>query len=245
MKPKDTPLLVLGYLLLGMIILLAPNATADNEVNLEQTGSNLNLNITQAGAKNTIGMLDGQSYINATSLSIHINQFQNATNIDENEILIDELSGTSNSLRIGQGADLDDSSDTSFGNDGWEGGGHYFELDLYGNNNNIAGYQKNNGNGAHTMNMHIAGSSNDVWWFQKQDGDKTINLTIYNSDNDVSITQRGNGDTHTANITLDGLYGTDFSLDQKGMNPNGGYLYNISQDCVTVGGCTISVTQGD
>ena len=76
MKPKDTPLLVLGYLLLGMIILLAPNATADNEVNLEQTGSNLNLNITQAGAKNTIGMLDGQSYINATSLSIHINQFQ-------------------------------------------------------------------------------------------------------------------------------------------------------------------------
>ena len=130
-------------------------------------------------------------------------------------------------------------------NDGWEGGGHYFELDLYGNNNNIAGYQKNNGNGGHTMNMHIAGSNNDVWWFQKQDGDKTINLTIYNSDNDVSITQRGNNDTHTANITLDGLYGTNFSLDQKGLNPNGAYTYTISQDCVTVGGCSVSVTQGD
>ena len=231
---------------LGVLLLLSPVANADNEVILEQVGDNLNLDISQTGFKNIVGMLDNQSYINnAPNLSIHIVQFQYANNVDENKIVIDELSGSNNSLKIGQGAHLDDSSDTTFANDGWEGGGHYFELDLYGNNNNIAGYQKNNGNGGHTMNMHIAGSNNDVWWFQKQDGDKTINLTIYNSDNDVSITQRGNNDTHTANITLDGLYGTDFSLDQKGLNPNGAYTYTISQDCVTVGGCSVSVTQGD
>ena len=84
-----------------------------------------------------------------------------------------------------------------------------------------------------------------MWLFHKQDVYITLNLTIYNSDNEVSITQRGNNDTHTANITLDGLYGTDFSLDQKGLNPNGAYTYTISQDCVTVGGCSVSVTQGD
>ena len=26
--------------------------------------------------------------------------------------------------------------------DNWEGGGHYIEIDSYGNNNNIAGYAK-------------------------------------------------------------------------------------------------------
>ena len=184
---------------LGVLLLLSPVANADNEVILEQVGDNLNLDISQTGFKNIVGMLDNQSYINnAPNLSIHIVQFQYANNVDENKIVIDELSGSNNSLRIGQGAHIDDSSDTTFANDGWEGGGHYFELDLYGNNNNIAGYQKNNGNGGHTMN-----------------------------------------------ITLDGLYGTDFSLDQKGLNPNGAYTYTISQDCVTVGGCSVSVTQGD
>ena len=216
----------------------------DNMIDLNFSNSDdLNLKIYQFGGENTVKMKGVNSYINnADNLNINITQFQNANNISENQILFDELTGNNNNLRLGQGVHLDDSSDTTFATDNWEGGGHYIEIDLYGNNNNIAGYQKNNGNGAHTMNLHLAGSNNDVWWYQKQDGGKTLNLTIYNSDNDVNITQRGNHDTHTANITLDGTYGTDFTLHQKATS-GAAFNYTISQNCVTLGGCTVSVTQ--
>lgn len=55
MEPKDTPLLVLGYILLGMMLLLPATAEAsDNVVLLDQSGDNLELNILQAGSDNSI-----------------------------------------------------------------------------------------------------------------------------------------------------------------------------------------------
>ena len=48
---------------LGVLLLLSPVANADNEVILEQVGDNLNLDISQTGFKNIVGMLDNQSYI--------------------------------------------------------------------------------------------------------------------------------------------------------------------------------------
>ena len=216
----------------------------DNMVDLGFTNSDdLTLKIYQFGGKNTVKMKGANSYINnADNLNMLITQYQNANNISENQIIFDEITGNDNYLKLGQGVHLDDSDDMYFSTDNWESGGHYIEIDLYGNDNNIAGYQKNNGNGAHTMNLHMAGSNNDVWWYQKQDGSKTLNLTIYNSNNDVNITQRGNHDQHTADVTLDGTYGTDFTLHQKATS-GAAFNYTISQNCVTIGGCTISVTQ--
>ena len=192
-------------------------------------------------------MLDDQSYINnSPNLSMHLEQHNSRTG-NLNEMVFDEMSGSGNSIRIGQGVSLDDASDTTFYYDGWETGGHYFEIDLYGNNNNISGYQINNTNtdSGHTANIHIAGSSNDLWYIQKQDGGKTFNLDVYNSDNDISIIQRGNNDTHTANIELDGNFGTDFYLLQDGLNPNGGRTYTIEQFCNNPAGCSVSVIQND
>ena len=75
---------------------------------------------------------------------------------------------------------------------------------------------------------------------QQSNGAKNIDLTIYNDYNDVFIRQKGNGATHNANITLDGLYGTDLILKQmSGTNQT----YTWSVDCMTVGGCSTSVTQ--
>ena len=55
MKPSDTPLLVMGYVLLGMMLLLGLPANAqDNEVYINQSGDNLDLQILQAGYGNTI-----------------------------------------------------------------------------------------------------------------------------------------------------------------------------------------------
>jgi len=55
MEPKDTPLLVLGYVILGMFLLIPLSAQAqDNEVTLDQTGDNFDLTVLQAGYDNKI-----------------------------------------------------------------------------------------------------------------------------------------------------------------------------------------------
>ena len=59
MRPKDTPLLVLGYIILGMFLFISPSAKADNEIFLDQTGDLLDLSITQSGADNLITSLTG------------------------------------------------------------------------------------------------------------------------------------------------------------------------------------------
>ena len=226
--------------------MVLPVYADDNVISLEQSGDNLNLNIVQVGFNNKIRMLDNASYINnAPNLSLHIEQY-NVREGHLNEVVFDEMSGSGNSLRIGQGVSLSDVDDTTFYYDNWEAGGHYFEIDLYGNNNSIVGYQQNNnGNDGHEINIHIAGSSNDLWYVQKNDGTKTINLDVYNSNNEIAIIQRGNNDTHSATIELDGNYGTDFYLLQDGLNPNGGRTYTIEQFCNNPAGCSVSVTQND
>lgn len=233
-------------LLLILVFFTGQVFADDNIISLEQSGDNLELEIVQIGFNNKIRMLDTASYINnAPNLDIHIEQ-RNAREGHLNEVVFDEMSGSGNSLRIGQGVSLDDAYDTTFYYDNWEAGGHYFEIDLYGNNNSIVGYQQNNnGNDGHEINIHIAGSSNDLWYVQKNDGTKTINLDVYNSNNEIAIIQRGNNDTHSATIELDGNYGTDFYLLQDGLNPNGGRTYTIEQFCNNPAGCSVSVTQND
>ena len=54
------------------------------------------------------------------------------------------------------------------------------------------------------------------------------------------IRQKGNGATHNATVTLDGLYGTDLTLKQMSTTNQ---IYSLSVNCLTVGGCSVSVTQ--
>jgi hypothetical protein len=86
----------------------------------------------------------------------------------------------------------------------------------------------------------LAGDYNDVQIKQQSNGAKNIDLTIYNDYNDVFIRQKGANATHSANVTLDGLYGTDLTLKQLGTTTQ---TYSISVDCMTVGGCSTTVTQ--
>ena len=66
-------------------------------------------------------------------------------------------------------------------------------------------------------------------------------MTINNSNNDVDLIQGGNA-SHSATITLNGSYGTDLDLLQQGSTAQS---YTLSQSCATVGGCSVSVTQGN
>lgn len=221
-----------------LLLLFVTDAFADNEINIEQTGDNLDLKIDQIGSSNIVQMLDNNSYINSSSLDIWIVQYNFGY---ENKIAIDEISGTGNDIKLAQGAGWDSDGWTT---DGYESGGHYIEMDLYGNNNEIQWHQTNQtgSTDGHNFNLHIAGSDNSIIGRQQSDGVKEMELTIYNSFNDVLLRQKGNNATHSADIILDGLYGTDFTLKQLGSTTQS---YSISVDCLNPAGCSYNVQQGN
>ena len=226
------------FWILALCVGYSLTALADNEINIEQTGDNLDLQIDQIGLSNIVQMLDSNSYINSSSLDIWIVQYNFGY---ENKIAIDEISGTGNSIKLAQGAGWDSDGWTT---DGYESGGHYIEMDLYGNNNEIQWHQTNQtgSTDGHNFNLHIAGSDNSVIGRQQSDGVKEMELTIYNSFNDVLLRQKGNNATHSADIILDGLYGTDFTLKQLGSTTQS---YSISVDCLNPAGCSYNVQQGN
>ena len=228
-------------ILAGFLLPLIANAD-DNVISIEQSGNNLQLGIDQIGYNNRIEMKDSGSYINASSLSMYLVQVNDSDGI--NKIIFDEVSGTSNQMKIGQGVawnTLDSDTDLTWWADGYEGGGHEVDITLYGDNNDMAVQQTNQGSTTgHSFDLHWAGDGNKVQVKQQSDGDKNLNLTIYNDYNDVYVRQKGNNASHNANITLDGLYATDLILKQMSTTNQ---TYTLTQNCITVGGCAVSITQ--
>ena len=224
------------------LLLLSLNSKADNLIELDQAlgGDNLDLNIVQVGANNTIQCyVDSSCWIGGDDFTIHLEQY-NTTNSD-NVIEIWHLEGDGNSVRFGQGLHLSNSSDTTFSYDGSEGGGHYARLDIHGDNNEVVGFQQNAGSTTgHIYRQLIFSDDNTVWIKQQNNGQKTIDLTTYSDENTVSIVQKGNNAEHQANVTLNGTYGTDLNLIQQGTTTQ---TYQLTQYCYTVGGCSVSVTQ--
>ena len=241
MKPKDTPLLWLGYTILGMFLLLSMPAKADNEITIDQTGGdNFNLTINQSGSNNVIKMYDAYSYVNGANMNLTLIQ-QNETTTN-NVIELWHLDGGGNTIRWGQGVAWDSATSTTYSDDGVEGSGHYSRLDIHGDNNHLQGHQTNQGSTiGHTFTSLIFSNNNDIWVRQQHDGAKTINLTTYSDGNDITLQQKGSWAQHTANITLSGSESTTLNLLQQGTTTQS---YSIYQNCVTAGGCSVSVTQG-
>ena len=63
------------FWILALCVGYSLSALADNEINIEQTGDNLDLQIDQIGSSNIVQMLDNNSYINSSSLDIWIVQY--------------------------------------------------------------------------------------------------------------------------------------------------------------------------
>lgn len=233
---NDKALLLIGII---WLITYCGLAFGDNEITIDQTGGdNFSLVIDQYGAKNEIKMYDTSSYVNGADISLYF--YQNNDGTYQNTIDLWHLAGSNNMVRWGQGGKLDDASDTTFYYDGNESGGHYANIDIHGSYNNIVGWQANSGAGAHTYNQLIFSSYNDVYVEQRGDGNKTISLTTYNDYNDIQLIQKGTG--HTASVSLSGTDPTNLNLLQQGTTSQS---YSLSQNCVTVGGCSVSVTQGN
>jgi len=238
-KTKDKPLLIIGWLILLSYCSLA---FADNEITIDQTsGDNFNLTINQFGANNVIKMYDAYSYVNGANMNLTLIQ-QNETTTN-NVIELWHLDGTGNTIRWAQGTAWDSATSTTYGDDGNEGGGHYARLDIHGDNNHLQGHHTNQGStSGHTFTSLIFSDYNDIWLRQQGDGSKTLNLTTYSDGNDISVLQKGAWAQHTANITLSGSESTTLDLRQQGTTTQS---YSLSQSCATVGGCTVSVTQGN
>jgi len=219
MKPKDTPLLVLGYILLGMMLLLPATAKADNEVVLDQEGDNVVVDIMQAGAINKIDIVLGLN--NNTNNTLKIGQ-GHSEGAESNNVFF-SVDGTHNTMQIEQHGSNNEVGWTN----AW-GTGIGFGGDLDGNSNQIYFHQnctRGASCGKSDIGFHIKGNSNTVRygqgvWFGSggsissttfyDDGDEggnhTATLDIHGNNNTlVGMQRNGSLDTydgHTANLYL-------------------------------------------
>ena len=212
----------------------------DNTVSLLQSGNNMYIGYTDAWGSGYSwgGDLDGASN------DIDVRQKCSAgANCNDNDFQF-HVWGDNNIVKFGQGYSLNDTSNWSptWNYDGNEPGGNFVRLDIHGDSNKFIGSQKmDTSTISHSMTVNIYADSNDVFARQAQNGNKTLTLTIRNDSNDVYINQRDNG-AHTATITLTGTHPTDLDLTQRG---NTTQSYTLTQNCLTTGGCSVSVTQGN
>jgi len=199
--------------LLLLYMFASDKAKGDNEIFIDQTGNNFAILGVQYGDNNTI-TIDG--------------------------------TGDNNGIKLCQGCAFDypeSYTNHDHWTDDWESGGHTMDLTISGSGNGISAQQTNQGNAgnnAHSYELNLSGDYNEVTTIQQHDGAKTIDLTIYNDDNDVLIRQKGNGANHDATVELDGTYGTDLTLKQFGSLTQ---TYSLTQNCLNPSGCSISVTQ--
>ncbi len=223
-------------------LLLSSYVKADNYIELKNVESDaLNLTIEQVGAKNTIQCYqDNWCYIK-DSVTIDLKQVNTSTST--NTIEIWHIEDGNNTIRWGQGVSLNNKNSTTWLYDADEGGGHYARIDVHGGGNTFVGYQQNGGDTVgHIFTSLIFSDNNDIWVRQKNNGQKELNLYTTSDGNDIDIIQRTNGGEHTANINLHGSYPTTLSLIQQGQTDQS---YSLTQTCQTIGGCSISVTQGN
>ena len=228
-------LYIITATLLVIYIFASQKVKADNEIFVDQTGNNFAIGIDQIGANN-----------NATVTADGTNQQLLIIQYDDNNDVTVDATGDNNGIKLCQGCAFDypeSYANHDYTYDNWENGGHTIDITVSGSGNGISAQQTNQGgagDNAHSYELNLTGDNNEVTTIQQHDGGKTIDLTIYNDENDVLIRQKGNGGAHNANITLDGTHGTDLTLKQFG---NVTQSYSLQQNCLTVGGCSVTITQ--
>ena len=216
MKPKDTPLLWLGYTILGMMLLLSIPANAqsatDNVIDISNPGSAdyLDLNIQQAGYDNEVTLSIGGS---SNKLDIYQEGAKNTTKYTDTwgsgYNWGGDLYGQNNNITVKQYTDTGKSISDNF-----------FGFHIQGNNNNVLVGQEwyindqgvyntssGNGWGDHYLRLDIHGDYNDIIHTQRTDSasdGQTSYLNVYADHNDVYIQQRQG--QHSMNMTINNDY---------------------------------------
>ena len=225
-------------ILLGWSII----AWADNEIELTQSGNNLDLTIDQIGGYNIIGGYNNESFsgdISGTDNEIVIHQEHSFKGSNPNTIEIYDYNGNNNQVMLRQGSDARNGFTGAIHSDTTEYSGHTMTLDLDGSNNEIVTGQRNQNNVGHELTVGVYSDDNVVNSVQGYTGQKTGEMYIWNDGNDVTTFQDGNGD-HSFYIYITGSYSTTFDIDQGGSSDKS---YTMMQNCQTIGGCSITVLQ--
>jgi len=221
----------------------------DNAVNLTMEGSDNTLDFNQEGTNNTISWVSywgsGKAWggdIDGNDNNITIEQHNN-TGSDVNRVGM-HIQSNDNTVTVCQGGTFSSASDTTCASSASsEYGGHTVNLDLHSGGNVIKiGQETGTGNADHYAQIYTyGGENNNTFVKQKGNGNKTLNMTIRTDGGTQYVMQKENG-AHTATIDLTGTYHTDLTLTQQSSTNQS---YTLTQNCQTVGGCTVGVTQGN
>lgn len=227
-----------------------------NEIYIEQIGNSNTTTITQSGNYNKI--------TGTTNQTATISGNNNSTTIRQNsgtgKNLIDlNVSGTgNNTLNLNQGYGTDGTISSN------ELGNNYQKIDVQGSYNTITTQQTRTvGTVGNYMEQSVSGNYNSITSTQTGDSKLLFN-SITGNNNTVNTTQSGTGAQHYIDLTLTGN-GNSATVNQSGNTQNkativinniggpagvdltqtGGQTYNITTNCVTLGGCgTTTVRQG-
>ena len=212
-----------------------------------QTGNNLIMYLDNHGDNNN---MDAEQIHNNAIMDLEIDYNNNDViakqkcseiSCDQDRMILNIYGGNNNEVMLGQGYGLQSDGTWQYG--GQEHGGHYMNVYISGDNNDLMAAQKaNNTSTEQSLNTYVLGDNNDIHLQQYHNGDKTLNLYVYNNDNDVHVKQQKTY-AQTATISLNGSYGTTLNLQMGTNNTTQAGFYSLSQNCQTVGGCSISATQ--
>ena len=211
--------------------------STDNRISITQSGSGIDLDITQDGNNN---LVIGTDLTNPASITGDNNTVSITQNNDNNVLGLD-INGASNTLSITQ--DKDQRALVNI-----VGGSNQLNLDQL--------HLLNVGD--HFTSIDIQGSSNILDIDQKESGDKILFLDI-DSSNNVTILQEGTGNhfldidltnNHTINITQDGIGSHDATVNLSGNSSTVNLTqdsatdqnYHLEQNCANVS-CSATVTQ--
>ena len=219
----------------------------DNVVQLSVSHDNNTIDIDQEGNNNTVSWVSywgsGQGWggdLDGSGNTLKFEQY-NTTGSDVNTIGF-HINTNDNNVHICQGKTFVDTSDTTCEASATaEYGGHTVNLDLHSGNTDLKGSQETGtGNADHEARIYTyGGENNDIFFKQKGNGDKYMQLIVRTDNGEQSVVQKGDG-AHTATIDLTGAYTTDLSLTQ---DSNTNQSYTLTNNCQTSTGCSVSVTQ--
>lgn len=236
------------------------NIVLGNSLHLEQKiGSSGNsVTIEQTGNYNKIAGIGGGTYavIDGDNNTVNIKQGDTlGKNLIEFNIV-----GNTNNVSIWQAR-----NPTTGLQDGSESGGHYIGLNVNGSTNTLSLKQSNTGGATsgHFAYVDITGNGNNGTLTQSNNSEKTFFGVVNGSNNVFNVTQQGsisyfdlsltgNGHNVTANQKDAGSHKATINLTNTGGASTVNLIQqgttaqniNITQQCATLSGCSVSVTQG-
>ena len=236
------------------------NIILGNHLYLEQKiGSSGNaVTVEQTGNYNKIAGIGGGTYaiIDGDNNTVNIKQ---GDTIGKNLIEFNVV-GNTNNITVWQARNATTGMQT-----GQESGGHYAGVNVVGSTNTISLKQSNDGGttSGHFAYVDVTGSGNTATLKQIGNGEKTFFGIVNGNTNVFDVTQQGSGSffdlsltgnghnvtasqkdagSHKATVNLTNAGGSStVNLIQQGTTAQN---INITQQCATLSGCSVSVTQG-